>query len=463
MNFIDVDQFVRDQLNELANGQLDAVLGRVSQMAHDVSSHPRALSKVLASPELDELCRVAGQSTLAQLNHTPANLAEKPWLFIATYLYDNGGHTRVLEDFIKFADGKKCIVLLTNLANGDPVIHKGDLYVDEVARLGADTEICLGGGLADKLRWLQQKIVDLQPERTFLFHHFYDSVAIAACEAIPPGSGYLLHHADYRFSLGVHTACLNHIDFHAAGLCACRDKIKVKNQVYWPMSASDDGIRSAESFYKNGRFTTASSGAPAKFNVPYPYNYFDLIGRMVHATDGAHVHIGRLSDDDLARIYRGLDAHGMPHERLIYVPVVPSVWRALVEFGVDVYLPSFPTGGNKATIEAMGCGTPIISHQGLGDFRYILGGDFIMYPQTPRWREPEQLLNALRSMNQLPELLKHRLAARAQYDAQHAESVARHAINTREAMPLPDIALETFTPMSLQDFYFYEAYPMAGA
>ena len=161
MNFIDVDQFARDQLNELTNGQLDAVLGRVSQMAHDVSSHPRALSKVLASPELDEVCRVAGQSTLAQLKPCVVNDADKPWLFIATYLYDNGGHTRVLEDFIKFADGKKCIVLLTNLANGDPVIHKGDLYVDEVARLGADTEICLGGGLADKLRWLQQKIVDL--------------------------------------------------------------------------------------------------------------------------------------------------------------------------------------------------------------------------------------------------------------------------------------------------------------
>ena len=465
MSFVDIHQFTQTQLAEIAQGQLEQPLARVSQMAYEVSSHPRALSKVIASPELDEVCRAAGQAMLPNLTRHGRAVNDDVWLFIATYLYDQGGHTRVLEDYIKFADGKKCIVLLTNPANGDPIIHKGDLYTDEVERLGASVEICVGGNMAEKLHWLQQKIVDLNPARTFLFNHFYDSIAVAAAEAIAQGTGYLLHHADYRFSLGVYTTCLNHIDFHPAGLCLCRDKIKVANQVYWPLSASDDGVRSVDSFYKNGRLTTGSSGAPAKFAPPYPYNYFEYVPQIIAAVDGAHVHIGRLSDEQIATVHQGLDERNLPRERFIHVPNVLSVWRALIEYGVDVYLPSFPVGGNKATLEAMGSGTPIISHVGMGDYRYLLGGDFIMYPDALRWRNPDELGAALGAMQSLDLLQKHRLQSRAHYDASFSESLARQAINSSDLpySSIPDFQLATFNPMSLQDFYFYEAYPVTVA
>lgn len=461
MSFIDINQFKNQQLADIAAGNIDAALARVSQMAYEVSSNPRALSKVLGSIELDEVCRAAGQAMLPNITRGAVS-DEQPWLFIATYLYDQGGHTRVLEDYIKFANGQKCVVILTNPANGDPIINKGDLFTDEVERLGARVEISLGGSSVEKLRWLQQKIVDLNPARTFLFNHFYDSIAVAAAQAIAPATGYFLHHADYRFSLGVYTECLNHIDFHPAGLCMCRDKLKVANQVYWPFSATDDGVRDASSFHKNGRLTTGTSGAPAKFAPPYPFNYFDYVPQIIAAVDGAHVHIGRLSDEQIAGIHRGLDERNLPRERFIYVPNVPSVWRALVEYGVDVYLPSFPVGGNKATLEAMGSGTPIISHVGMGDYRYLLGGDFMTYPQAPRWTTIDEFGAALGVMQTAGNLQQHRLHARAHYDAYFSETLARRALNDA-SRDLPTLDLPTFNPMSLQDFYFYEAYPVTVA
>ena len=465
MSFIDINRFKQDQLADIAAGNVEAPLSRVSQMAYEVSSHPRALSKVLASQELDDICQAAGVAMLPQLKPNLSPQSDDVWLFIATYLYDHGGHTRVLEDYIQFSADKKCVVILTNPANGDPVIHKNDLYVDSVERLGAQAEICLGGNAAEKLLWLQQKITDLKPARTFLFNHFYDSIAVAAAQVIAPNTGYFLHHADYRFSLGVHTECLHHIDFHPAGLCVCRDKIKVANQVYWPLSAPDAGIRADNSFFKNGRFTTGSSGAFAKFSPPYPYNYFDYVPQIIAAVDGAHVHIGRLTDEQIASIHRGLDERNLPRERFIYVPNVPSVWRALIEYGVDAYLPSFPVGGNKATLEAMGSGTPIIAHVGMGDYRFILGGDFMVYEHALRWRNPDELGAALGQMRSIESLQQHRLASRAHYDAYFSESLARQALNAADASEhvTPDIQLPTFNPMSLQDFYFYEAYPVTVA
>lgn len=462
MSFINITEFKQAQLSKIVAGQFNEVLGSVSQMAHDVAYHPRALSKVLSSFELDDVCRELGQAILSNVSRDAVKSNdERPWVFIATYLYNSGGHTRALEDYIHFLTGKKCVVLLTNLGNGDPIVHKGDLYVDEIERLGASCEISLQGSLVEKLCWLQQKLVALNPERTFLFNHFYDSVAIAAAEAIPEGAGYFFHHADYRFSLGVHTACLKHIDFHAAGWCVCRDKVKVERQIYIPLSAPDIGVRSEQSFYQNGCLTTASSGAPAKYSEPYPYSYLELIAPMIKATKGQHVHIGALPEAALLQIYQSMDAHGLARDRLVYLPVVPSVWRALLEYGVDVYLPSFPVGGNKATIEAMGSGTPILSHQGFGDYRYLLGGDFVVYPDAPRWTQPDGLLGQLVLMNHLEFLQQHRAFSREHYELYCSEQMTKNDLSglASHVYHKPNFEMETFSPMSLQDFYFYESYP----
>lgn len=462
MDFIDLEQFRKDKLKDIAAGRFDAPLAELTQIAELVLNNPRAQSKVFSSAILDDVAAKIGHAAWASNAQKPQpqtlDEAQRPWLFIATYMYPAGGHTKVMEDYIKLADGRPCVVLLTNLANGDPEVHRGQLYVDEVNRLGAMSSISTSGGLTDKLNWLQHQIATLNPAKTFLFNHFYDSVALAASVVAPAGTGYFLHHSDYKFSLGVQAAHLNHIDFHPAGLCLCRDKLKVPNQVYWPLSATDSGIRGDNSFYKNGRFTTASSGAPLKYDAPYPYSYFDLIAPIICATDGMHVHIGDLNVEQLARIHNGLAQNGVPLERFVHVPVVKSVWQAMTDYGVDVYLPSFPTGGNKATIEAMGSGTPVVSHLGMGAYRFILGGDFIMYPEVLRWKHPDELFAVLQHMNRIEVLTQHRVLARGQYDSSYAEhfthELIQHPERTFEAKN--HIAIDTVDPVDLQDFLFNE-------
>ncbi|TDR32489.1 hypothetical protein [Hydromonas duriensis] len=464
MNFIDLETFRINKRAQIAAGQYEAPLIETMQIAEMILNHPRAQSRVFSSDILDDVCIKAGEAAWAQVSPKPPTSslseAERPWLFIATYMYPAGGHTKVMEDYIKLANGRPCVVLLTNLGNGDPVVHREQLYVDEVKRLGARADISVTGGVLDKLRWLQEKIVTLNPAKTFLFNHYYDSVALAASVVVPRGTGYFLHHADYKFSLGVQAAHLNHIDFHAAGLCLCRDKLKVPNQVYWPLSATDYGARTADDFYKNGRLTTASSGAYHKYTSPYPYSYADLIPHIISATDGCHVHIGELPAEVLAQIASNLAQHGIPRERLIYVPVVPSIWQAMSAYGVDVYLPSFPTGGNKATIEVMGSGTPVVSHLGMGPFRFILGGDFAVYTDALRWKHPDELFAALRQMNYLEVLQQHRLAARANYDLNYAEHFTRALIHDERLAHegLHEIQIDTVNPEDVQDFIFNEHY-----
>ena len=464
MIFIDLETFRKHKFNDIAAGNFETPLGEVTQVTELILNHPHSQSKVFSSAILDDICAKVGAAAWAKASPkpTPARQEEsqRPWLFIATYMYPAGGHTKVMEDYIKLANGRPCIVLLTNIANGDPVVHRDQLYVEEVKRLGAQAEISTSGNLTEKLHWLQHQITTLNPAKTFLFNHYYDSVALAASVVAPRGTGYFLHHADYKFSLGVQAEHLNHIDFHAAGLCLCRDKLKVPNQVYWPLSATDMGIRAEDSFYKNGRLTTATSGAYHKFTSPYPYKYAELILHIIRTTDGFHVHIGELTAEVMTEIEQHLANNGVPRERFIYVPVVKSVWQAMSDYGVDVYMPSFPTGGNKASIEVMGSGTPVLSHLGMGPFRFILGGDFAMYSEALRWKHPDELFDGLRQLNHIDVLKAHRLHARANYDANYAEHFTRALINNECAAHegLQGIRIETVDPVDAQDFIFNEHY-----
>jgi hypothetical protein len=473
MIFIDLETFRKHKLNDIEAGNFETPLGEVTQVTELVLNHPHSQSKVFSSVILDDICVKVGEAAWAHTSmkappaevrsktqDEPKEESQRPWLFIATYMYPAGGHTKVMEDYIKLAQGRPCVVVLTNIANGDPVVHRDQLYVEEVKNLGAQADISVTGNLTEKLQWLQMKIVELNPAKTFLFNHYYDSVAVAASVVAPPGTAYFLHHADYKFSLGVQAEHLNHIDFHAAGLCLCRDKLKVPNQVYWPLSATDMGIRAEDSFYKNGRLTTATSGAYHKFTSPYPYKYIELIPHIIRTTDGFHVHIGELTAEVRAEIDQHLDRNGVPRERFIYVPVVKSVWQAMSDYGVDVYMPSFPTGGNKASIEAMGSGTPVLSHLGMGPFRFILGGDFAMYPEAVRWKHPDELFDGLRQLNHVDVLKAHRLKARASYDAHYAEHFTRALINDArlEHEGLHRIHIDTVDPVDVQDFIFNEHY-----
>ena len=130
----------------------------------------------------------------------------------------------------------------------------------------------------------------------------------------------------------------------------------------WPLVAEDLGHRVDRPFLTRGHLTTCSSGGFEKFElthyhreqIPYAYRYEKLVPHILKASGGTHIHIGTLSERMLSIIRRGLDELAVSHDRFIHIEYVPNLWAALLDLSVDAYVGSFPLGGGRATIEAMG-------------------------------------------------------------------------------------------------------------
>mgnify|MGYP000973965600 FL=1 len=115
MIFIDLETFRKHKLNDIAAGHFETPLGEVTQVTELVLNHPHSQSKVFSSVILDDICVKVGEAAWAHTSmkapsevrsptqDEPKEESQRPWLFIATYMYPAGGHTKVMEDYIKLA------------------------------------------------------------------------------------------------------------------------------------------------------------------------------------------------------------------------------------------------------------------------------------------------------------------------------------------------------------------------
>ncbi len=135
-------------------------------------------------------------------------------------------------------------------------------------------------------------------------------------------------------------------------------------------------------------------------------------------------------------------------DRLIHVPWVPSLWQAVQECEVDVYLNSFPLGGGRAIVELLGSGTPVIMHQ---NYRSRIFGTVDMaYPEAFSWRTPEELLEHLKSLTP-DQVREEALLARRHYEETHTFADFRtRVLAGHQAPPAPP--LREYTHDALQTF-----------
>ena len=465
MHYVDLKQFQINARRQIAAGDLGQPLVDVVRLVFSVVDRRTAEGKVFSSPELDAICEEVGLATLQY--RPPASIqqsAAEPTvtnLFVATELYASGGHSRVIEDFVALSEGQSCAVVVTNVNN----LPEEGIYVEKLLKLGARILLC-PRSLApiEKVFWLRHQFSQLSPRRIYYFVHHWDAIAVAAAAVIPKGVGYYFHHGDHNLALGVHTPGLIHIDCHTAGFAICRHELGVKGNKYWPLCTVDHGVRSEHGFLTRGALTTASSGLPVKFlpTTPYPINYYRLIPNLIGQTRGFHIHFGQIPQAILDDLHKDLVSLGIPLERFIHVPWVPSLWKAMSEFGVDVYMNSFPVGGGKAIVEVMGSGTPAIVHR-RGDSAF-LGFNFMEYPEAMKWQSGNDLFSVLEACGRLEWLHEHRLMARKHFDKYHRMDKLAALIRD------PDLQLEEaedqrhplLLPVDLQDFLFMECYKASG-
>ena len=125
-------------------GELNYSLRLIHDFVERIITEPLCTSQVYGSRTLDDLCQHIGKSNLARIKHDIAIAAlsqpvQPVFVYIVTKLQKSGGHTRVIEDFIKARPEAQHFILSTEL-NGksdrdlcDEWIAKQDSIVFEQA------------------------------------------------------------------------------------------------------------------------------------------------------------------------------------------------------------------------------------------------------------------------------------------------------------------------------------------
>lgn len=438
----------------LSEGNFDAALYSIHRLVDQVFCEPINTAHIFGSKLLDDLCQEVGAVTLRNLcsdeslllcNEGQVSNTDNIVIYIVSKLQASGGHTAVLADIIRLSPSSRSIVLVTGI--GGITDHASIQHRFDSAQ-NVSFEYAPRGKHIDKLDWLQRRILALKPSDVWLFNHHQDSVAIAA---IQPDAGYRLHfyhHGDHHLCLGVHLDYADHIDIHPMGYHYCQDELNIKNNRYLPMAVTDMGDRPESLPFKSGSdLVTCTAAGFNKVEVPYFIQYVDVIPELLRASGGKHIHIGRLTPVALRRIRSGMRKLGLHDSAFIHIPFVTSVWKALHEHQVDLYITSFPYGGARTLIEVMGAGVPVAVHSHCTS--RLLGTFDMAYEGALVWRNPDELYDFVQHVDTatLKNLGK---LARSRYLDFHREEILKNAL-AKHAEPLQAPPLhEGYTPDGLQ-------------
>lgn len=428
----------------IKTGNLDAALRRIHGVVEQVFFEPINTAQIFGSRLLDDLCqeigaihwrRVREDAIPGQPGEQGRSEAGNLTVYIVSKLYASGGHTLALADIIRLSPHGRSVILMTGVVGAT---HRTTILKRFHSIPNLSVEYAPRGSHLLKLDWLQRRIQALAPNSIWLFNHHQDSVAVAA---IQPDAGYRVHfyhHGDHHLCLGVHLEYAEHIDMHPMGFHNCRNALGIRGNRYLPLVAKDLGDRQVPTAAEQARgLVTCTAASSSKVEAPYFVGYAEVVPELLRATGGRHIHIGHLSQMSLVGIRRGLHRLNIPQAAFVHIPYVPSLWISLQDHQVDLYVASFPYGGARTLIEAMGAGTAVALHAHhssrlLSTFDMAYKGAFF-------WRTPDELLEYLRNVGR-EELRRQSRLARSKFVECHRETLLAEALADSAHMPqAPDL------------------------
>jgi hypothetical protein len=424
MIYNSVKQLAKHVRENLKEKKFEDALIEIKKFVENIINIPVINGLVIDLPELDDLCLEVGYNILPSFSVKDNNRTGSI-VYIATKLYTSGGHTAVIEDFIKIQSDKRQIVLLTDIFNEgeDPNIKKRFEGLP-VELIFAPQNILL----QERIFWLQKKWININPEKVFLFNHHQDVVAISTAQPEMPGQLYYYHHTDFQLGLGIRLKHAKHIDLRPRTYFHCREDLNLDN-VYCPLTCPDLELAGLKSriFMEDGIVNTASSSGPHKLLQPYLYSYFEVFPEAMKITGGKHLHIGYLPSETLDLIQKKLISEGILPEKFIYISSVSNVGKAMMENNIDLFISSFPVGGCRTAIEVMASRTPVLCH--LNYKSMFLSEYDLFYPEVFTWKNVDELKGVITNLT--PDLLKaHSVLARKYYEGHYTEELLKEAVQT---------------------------------
>ncbi|WP_243938864.1 hypothetical protein [Methylobacterium sp. J-059] len=398
------------------NGALESLLNFITLVMH--RQYPPG--ELIGSAKLDRLCEKIGLSFYHEFYGNIVHRDEfcsndDVSVIICTGLFKSGGTSPLIGDIVRAQGRRKSTILATNSLGS---MSGDDLAMSRLGEVNANIIICDKGNLVDRLHWLVQQITRLEPSRIILLNHHQDSVIIAAARPFTEKTKVLFyHHADHNLCLGVHLTGAIHVDIHNVGFCNCRDREQVADNFYVPMTINDlgsDFVRRV--FLDKRRLTTCSSANPHKFSNFYFYPYHELIIDRLEARNGFHIHIGVMPESALQHMHHKMLERSIDPSRLVYIPWTPSLWKALIDNSVDLFIGSFPIGGARTAIEVMGAGVPMLMHENYLT-RFHSSRD-IAYPDHFLWQYPHEFTEVISNIT-FDDLQAHGMRSRDYYLKYH--------------------------------------------
>lgn len=376
----------------LKAGKINKALRQIQWAVLQVTSDDRYTAVKFDSPELDLQCEKIGKCVAKKIlgaSSPTFNSSKHTIVIVCSRLQTSGGHTRVIEDFIRQFPNKDTLLLVTEV----PGRSDRKLLGERISALGATVEWSGRGNLEKRLVWLQRRLLAADPDDVYLFNHHEDGVAVSAMQILSEAKIHFYHHGDHHLCLGLHIRGAEHIDIHAFGYNNCKNNLGINLNTYMPLVAEDRGPRPQSlGFISGGKLISCTAAGKNKVEIRHAgVSYTDVIPKLLSSTKGRHIHIGKLSWLARFRIRRSLQRAGLDLNSFVYIPWVQSVWDALHQYNVDLYLSSFPVTGGRTLIEAMGSGTPVVLYN--NQKSRLLSGVDLVYSTAFIWNEVSDLLN----------------------------------------------------------------------
>lgn len=273
-------------------------------------------------------------------------------LHVATSALAIGGHTRMLNNWMR--TDKESSHSLALIDQG--VVPIPGWLAQTIRSGGGNLVVFSDGLLCQKAKWLRE-MAKRDADLVVLHHYGFDIVPTVAfaVDECPPVA--LLNHADHEFWVGGTVSDIV-INLRTAGAQhTARRRYLYSNAVLpiplsMPKELSRSNARQALGIPED-QMVLLSISRNVKFRPCGPYDFVSTAGRILDRLPKAHFYVVGESPEGIAPYLRCT-----LHERLHFLGSVddPSLYRA----AADVYLESFPFGGQTALLESALNGLPVV-------------------------------------------------------------------------------------------------------